>query len=331
VDRDSQPLRGGDEAIMTETGQLLTITYSDMQTFQVCPRQWWFRVYRRLRPLKTPRVGALPLGGRVHTALEMYQKGEVAHPVIAWDALISHDYAVMTAAGMITDDLDKEDRLGRTMLEGFVDWESAEGFHDKYEVIGVEAGLADRLTLPEIPGVEIRIRGKLDRLLRRRSDGAIWVNDYKTMATFSERDRMSLIMSPQARLYTMLAKRSLPEVWVAGVVYTMLRKVLRTARATPPFYDAMEIPISLYDLDQYEYRLVGMATRIADTTAALDSGADDRQVAYFAPSWQCQTCPFKHPCQLMQNTSREAAEEYIADYFEEGDPWERYGDHAMED
>lgn len=316
---------------MTETGQLLTITYSDMQTFQVCPRQWWFRVYRRLRPIHTPRVGALPLGSRVHTALEMYQKGEVPHPVVAWDALISHDYAVMTAAGMITEDLDKEDRLGRTMLEGFTTWEAEEGFHDKYEVVAVEQGLADRLTLPEVPGVEIHIRGKLDRLLRRRIDGSLWVDDIKTLGTFSERDRMTLQMSPQARLYVMLAKSSMPDQWVAGMVFQMLRKVLRTARAQPPFYDLAEIPISDHDLEQYQHRLVGMATRIADVTAALDSGADDREVAYFAPSWQCATCAFRTPCRLMQDTSREAAEEFLADFFETGDPWARYGDNALED
>jgi RecB family exonuclease len=309
----------------------LTVTYSDMQTWQNCPRSWYFRVHRRLTPLKQARVGALPLGGRVHAALEAYQKGEVDSPVVAWDALIAHDLAVMTAAGMITDDLDKDDRLGRTMLEGFVEWEAESGFHDKYEVIGIEEGLSDRLTLPEFPDVEIRIRGKLDRLLRRRSDNAVWVNDYKTMGTFSERDRMGLQRSPQARLYMMLAMKSYPPssgVWVAGVAYSMLRKVLRTPRATPPFYDVMEIPISLYDLDQYERRMAAIVGHLVYTTEALAQGADHREVAHFAPSWECQTCPFKAPCDLMQNTSMEAAEGYIADYYQEGDPWERYGDHA---
>lgn len=309
----------------------LTVTYSDMQTFQNCPRSWWFRVYRRLTPRARPVTGAMPLGGRVHAALEAYGKGEVPSPVLMWDALISHDYAVLASAGYATDDLDKDDRLGRTMLEGFTEWEAESGFYDKYEVVGIEQGLADRMELPEVPGVEVRIRGKLDRVLRRRIDGALWVNDYKTMGTFSERDRTGLQRSPQARLYMMLARASLPQdQWVAGVAYSMLRKVLRTARATPPFYDIMEIAISDHDLEQYRVRMVAMIKKIAATVEALDAGTDHRVAAPFAPSWQCQTCPFRHPCNLMQDASLEAAEEFVADYFETGDPWERYGDHVEE-
>lgn len=311
---------------------MITVTYSDLQTFQTCPRQWYFRVYRRLSQNRKPVTGALPLGGRVHSALEAYEDGTVGSPVDAWDAMVAHDEAVMIASGMSTDDLAKDHKLGRTMLEGFVEWESEVGFHDKYEVIGNETPMSSALVLPEFPDVEIVTRGKLDRLLRRRMDGSLWVNDYKTMGTFSERDRMGLQRSPQSRMYVMLARQQMPEdQWVAGMVYSMLRKVLRTARANPPFYDVMEIPISDHDLEQYRIRLVAMTRRVVDTTAMLDSGVDHREAAYFHPSWQCQTCPFKHPCALMQDTSLEAAEDYIGDYYTEGDPWERYADHLADD
>jgi hypothetical protein len=265
------------------------------------------------------------MGSRIHKALEEAEKGVVDTPLVAWRSLIEKDRGALLASGFGTDDLDSEDRLGQAMLSGFMDWEAESGFHNTYEVEAVEKGITDTLTFPEIEGVSLRVRGKLDRVLIRRSDNSRWVGDYKTMGTFSERDMLGLTRSPQPRLYAMLMRAHAPEdQWVAGAVYSLLRKVLRTPRANPPFFAQLVVPVTDYDLESYRLRTVSMVRHILDSVTRLTAGENHRTVVHFAPSWQCQTCPFKAPCWLMQDTGLAAAEAHLSDNFEHGDPWERY-------
>lgn len=306
-----------------------------MQLFQACRRAWYLRNYRRLRPMKEPRVGALPFGSRVHSALEAWGDGTVGSPEVAWDALMAHEYAIAAETGSYVEDLDKESRLGRAMLEGYREWAEQEGIEADWEVVGVEVPLTDLLTLAVgtdgAPVVQVRVRGKLDRQIRRRSDGSRWVDDWKTAGNFGESTLISLERTPQLRLYMLLQRANLPEdVWVAGGVLTLLRKVLRTRTSKPPYYKRMVIGVNEHELDEYRIRTGAIAQQMLDVSTALDAGVDHRVAAPFTPSWQCQTCPFRHPCDLMRHTSEAAAEDILADLYVQADPLERYG-HVEDD
>jgi hypothetical protein len=173
----------------------------------------------------------------------------------------------------------------------------------------------------------VLIRGKLDRQLRRKSDGARFVGDFKTTASTGETAIGDLMKSPQPRLYLMLEEANSPDERAAGFVVTMLRKVLRSGRATPPFYVRLTHEVSPLELSAYSYRLRGAIEDLATTKLRLDAGRDPREVAYFNPGWWCKTCPFKAPCDLMQFNPA-GAEDMIADLYTEGDPWARYSQGA---
>jgi hypothetical protein len=301
---------------------MLTVTYSDIQTFVSCPRAWWFKSFLRLQPRKQAVTGALSFGSRIHAALERGERGEDTLQV--WDSLIDTDMAVLLSSGFSSEDLEKEDRLGRIMLEGFLDWQDETGFHEQYETESVETALSMPLEIAEYPEADVLLRGKLDRVLRRRSDGATFIGDYKTIGTFSERDLGSLQRSSQPRIYSMLLQHARPDEWVGGVVYSLLRKVQRSARSNPPFFQTLTVPLTAFDVEQHRVRIEGVTGTILRTVQRLTQGEDHRRVVPFSPSWQCSTCPFRVPCGLMQDTSLEAADDFLLDNYEVGDPYARY-------
>jgi hypothetical protein len=305
-------------------------SFSSLGQFHQCRRRWWLGDYRKLRRIDEPPTGALPFGSRVHNALEAYGDGTVEDPAVAWKQLMAHEFAVDEAnGGWHTAELDKESKLGYRMLEGYLEWLEETGEDAYWEVTGVETKLSHHLTITvDTPDGDqelvVLVRGKLDRRRRRKSDDAVYVDDYKTMGNFGEPAMLSLEMSPQPRLYRMLELQQAPEDQrTAGVSFTLLRKVLRTPTAKPPFYKRVTIEINDDEQEAYNVRLQGAVTDLARAKFALDSGADPRRAAYFTPGWHCATCPFKLPCQLMQHTPA-GAEDMLADLYTEGDPWARY-------
>lgn len=304
-------------------------SFSDLGTFGQCRRRWWLGTYRRLRKIDEPPTGPLPFGSRVHSALEAFYDGTVDTPMVAWNALMAHEFAVDEANGNWNQaQLDKEAKLGHRMLEGYLEWLEAEGEDATWDVVGVEekAHHWAKLTI-QIDGVPhevtVLFRGKLDRRLRRKSDGAEYVGDFKTMQNFGEPAMLTLELSPQGPMYQMLLKQQNPDSDVRGVVYTLLRKVLRNPTAKPPFYKRMTVEIPPSVADAYKIRLIGATEQLAQARVRLDRDEDPARVAYFQPGWWCATCPFKLPCGLMQHTP-ESAEAMLDDLYTEGDPWARY-------
>jgi hypothetical protein len=132
-------------------------------------------------------------------------------------------------------------------------------------------------------------------------------------------------------MYLMLEEAQAPaDQWSAGVVYTLLRKVLRNPTAKPPFYKRLTLDINQDMKDAYRTRLHGAVETLVSARVRLDRGADPHRVAFFQPGWQCATCPFKLPCDLMQTTPQ-GAEAMLADLYTEGDPWARYMQGQGED
>jgi hypothetical protein len=146
---------------------------------------------------------------------------------------------------------------------------------------------------------------------------------HNTMANFGEPAMFALQHSPQPRIYRRLLLANGAGEHVAGVVYTLLRKVKRTSTAKPPFYKRMTIEINDNDQAAYDARLIGTVEQLAITRVRLDDGADHRQAAFFNTGWWCSSCPFKLPCQVMQDNPA-GAEAMLADLYTEGDPWARY-------
>lgn len=295
------------------------ISNSEMQSFQRCRRQWalTYHWHWQPRPESTSPVGVAQLGSRIHLALEAWY-GHGIDPLAAlrWiyemAALERPDFAL---------ELGKELDWALAMVEGYVQWLDDDGVDVLLETVGVERELKHVVDTYLGP---VTLRAKLDQLVRRRTDGALLLRDFKTVGSLSKADR--LVLDQQMRFYSMLLALTHPEHRVDGALYTMLKRSKRTVRASPPFYQQVEISYNRHDLNATYQRVTAVAGQILEAHLRLDSGdpADDHHgVVYPNPSDYCDWgCPFSQVCPLMDDGSRwEAA---LRANFVVGDPYQYY-------
>lgn len=303
----------------------LLLSNSCAATFKQCRRQWWLTYVRHLvtRSDRVMPVGVAELGTRVHLALEAYYGYDldpisVLGLVYDWAGMEHPDYE---------DELRKERGYAITMVSGYLDWAAEEGIDVGITVIATERIIRWPIELPR-SGRSVTLVGKVDQQIRRDHDGAILMRDWKTVGTLTKAD--SLLRDEQMRFYAMLQSleaRERGEI-TAGMLYTMLLRSKRTARATPPFYRQVEVSYNRHDHNSTWLRVTGTAEDILDVTDRLERGYGHHEVAYPTAGGHCAWgCPFVNICHLADDGSR--FEDALAGNHVEGDPWAYYGNNLI--
>lgn len=305
----------------------IVISNSSIQTFKTCKRKFWLEHYRRLRPKTESATGALALGSRIHKALELYYTKlaegltpEQANLPGIWKALCDEDLLNILSGGGVTEEFEKEVELGRIMLEGYLEWIEDEGIDSDLEIVSQEETLD-----AEILGGRVKVVGKIDQRVRRKSDGTRLIRDFKTAAQFADLYK-TLPMNEQFQLYMVLEMLKKDE-WerVSGALVTALKKNKRTASSKPPYYDQIEVQHNIFELRNFYRRLQGVASDIVEMWDKLDAGEDHHIVAYPTPTRDCSwKCPFYAGCQMFDDGSN--VEMWLTDNFEEKSPFAYYGD-----
>jgi RecB family exonuclease len=300
-----------------------TLSNSEIQTFKDCRRKWWLGYYRRLQPRTKQFTGALALGSRVHEALDRhYSTGQDL--LEAHAELVKKDMDLLIAEYRDTYDLEAEADLGRIMLEGYLEWMADEGIDADLEMISTE----EIIQMPLFDG-EVVLQGKLDMRVRRKSDGVRMFRDFKTVGgSFSDFANQAQ-MNEQILTYMLLesAQNKNPEERSEGGIFTMLKKVKRTANARPPFYEQIEVRHNNFTMRSFWQRIHGTITDLMSVKKNLDAGADPNFVAYPSPGKDCKwKCQFYTVCPLIDDGS--AAEAAISEMYESADP---YGYYKSED
>ncbi len=300
------------------------ISNSEIQQFKECRRKWWLTYYRGLSRKKRSLIGPLPLGTRVHAALEAYHKDD-HDPVQTYLSLLAEDREIFEATPEALDEdvvkkFDSEGELGRLMIEGYVQWLEETGMEAEYEIIDVEQ--ANRYLLMD---GRVELIGKMDVRLLSKNDGSTYIGDIKTAAQFKMYDDTAH-MSEQLMLYTMLERLSQNGNPTAdGGVFIVLKKVKRTASAKPPFFKRYIVRFNDTTLNAFWTRLHGELRDILSVRDALDNGADHKYVAYPTPTKDCSwKCPFYLVCPMFDDGS--SAEAWLEEFTEQTNPYERYDD-----
>ncbi len=294
------------------------ISNSEIQTFKDCRRKWWLSYYRRLQPNTQNFTGALALGSRIHEALDMYYSKDI--PLLEAHAqLVAQDKQTLVEQFRDTVDLDSEAELGRIMLEGYLEWVNENGIDAELEMISTE----EIISMPMFDGA-VELQGKLDMRVRRKGDGVRMFRDFKTVGgSFTEFASLAH-MNEQILTYMILeAAQNKEGERCEGGIFTMLKKVKRTANAKPPFYEQMEVRHNQFALRSFWNRLHGAVGDMMNTRKALDEGADVNFVAYPRPSRDCKwKCQFFAVCPLFDDGS--AAEQAISELYVVDDPYAYY-------
>ncbi len=298
---------------------VVRLSNSELQTFKDCRRKWWLQYYRRLQPKYKDVTGALALGSRIHEALDQYYSKGV--PLLeAHSNLVNAEKALLLEEFKDVSELEKEAELGHIMLDGYLQWVEENGIDAELEMVSTE----EQITAPLFNG-EVELTGKLDMRVVRKLDGARMFRDFKTVGG-SLSDFANLApMNEQIMTYMLLESTKEDEKNRSdGGIFTMLKKVKRTANARPPFYDQIEVRHNIFTLRSFWDRIHGTIADLMRVRKVLDEGESPAFHAYPRPSRDCKwKCPFFNVCTLVDDGS--AAEQAISEMFEEADPYAYYG------
>lgn len=299
----------------------IKISNSEIQSWKDCERKWYLTYYRELAPAKAAVAGPLALGTKVHNVLEgVYVEGwDKTQATEALSAMYDEDLAKLDEEDISYQEdkkaLAKEQDLAIAIIEGFFDWREEEGIDADYELHSVE-----EIIEVDSPFPGVKLRGKLDQRLRRKSDGAILFNDWKTTQTFN--DRWMLQLNEQMKFYHLLELLT-EKALTGGALYTMLRKVKRTAASKPPFYKREAVNHNQAEIDNFYRTTMLSVKRIVEARKLLDAGEDMHDVVAPRPSRDCSwKCPFTVVCPMFDDGSR--VEAAIQDLYIKMDPHERY-------
>ena len=295
------------------------LSNSEVQVFKDCRRKWWLNYYRRLQPRQKEYTGALALGSRIHEALDQYYS--TGKPLLEAHAdLVAQDMATLVEEYRDTYNLEAEAELGRIMLEGYLEWMETEGIDADLEMISTE----EIIEMPLFDG-KVILQGKLDMRVRRLSDGVRMFRDFKTVGGSFADFGSTAQMNEQIKTYMLLetAQNKSPEERSEGGIFTMLKKVKRTANARPPFYEQIEVRHNQFTMRAFWQQIHGVIQDLMNVKAGLDAGGDPNFLAYPRPTKDCKwKCQFYAICPLIDDGS--AAEAAISEMYVSSDPYGYY-------
>jgi PD-(D/E)XK nuclease superfamily len=309
------------------------ITNSELTTYKRCLRKWYLGYYlEQGHAERLDGTGPLALGNRVHAALEGYY-GHGEDPLNLLNRIYELGHVAADDDPFVQKELQAEQALALLMLEGYLEWIEETGADEELTDISVE----QTVTVPNfIKGVDLI--GKLDVMAVKTTDKRRLFVDHKTVQNLA--DFIGTIdIYEQFPFYCMLLKIADPTQQIDGGIVNLLRKVKRTARATPPFYDRKEIHVNEQQLASMWRRTHSTVTEIMRTRRRLDHAAQleregkgdsyaHQYIAYPTPNSDCKwSCSFVGVCSQMDDGSRWQAN--LGDNFIRIDPIARYNEPSL--
>lgn len=312
----------------------IRISNSEIQTWKDDRRLWYLNNYRGLVMRRETQevTGPRSLGTRIHSALEHYYTSD--EPTIEYLKALYEKTAQQLldiGRGSEIENLWKEYDLAHAMMTGYIEWVQDEAIDSGITLVEAE-GVVE--VESHLPGVHLR--GKLDQRVVRKSDNVRLFRDFKTVGNLTQPTKI-LHLNEQMKFYHLLEhldalqKTGKEQPWrTDGALYTMLRKVKRTANAKPPFYGQLEVRHNKREIETMWIRTTKVIEEIIDARVALDEGADHHYICPPRPnadlSWKSDFFPIYG---LFDDGSN--VEGMIEAYYEVGDPDARYKTNETEE
>lgn len=294
---------------------LYSVSHSEMEVFKDCRRKWMLHYHLGLRRRREPRAVARDTGVLVHDALDtFYTLGGLNSDVAVERSLdllrAARDTDMLNVREDERSKVEETHALAELITEGYFEWLADTGADTIYEFHGSE----EEIIVPS-PVEGVQLLGRLDLTATHRQSGDLVVMDTKVVGSIDDMIK-SLGLSEQGPTYALLAKVKNPEPDRGfRVVWNMLKRNKRTARANPPFYQRYELAVNDDQLRQFYGQLHGQISDILRTEQRLLDGEPHHVVAYPRPSKDCSwKCPFVSLCSQM-NDPRSDAEWTIQMYY----------------
>jgi len=293
------------------------ITYSDIMSYLQCRRRfsWGFQ-----HDLTAPEVvyGDLPLGSRVHKALEHFHASGL-DPIKTHDALGREDLRILEDTdppGWQLDRLYQDIIVGRNCVTAYAEWYYTTNPDAGMDTVGVEMVVET----PFLNGT-VLLRGRVDHLKQRLSDGSLVLDDWKTTSVWRAGQRERLERGLQHHVYGHAIRQMFPDKVLSEASYTIIKKVANRKWVKSAIIERITVPalertapIKLAQLEEIVREIVRMMERSEElgSVAAFPTVQD-----------ACRWCPFRHPCELMDENPLSAIAMLDAE-FEQGKKHARY-------
>lgn len=274
------------------------IRQSQLSKFRRCRRSWEMEYVRGLELARNPdqTKGARDIGTVVHTAVEAYYTGR------SWKDEMKAAIEAKVTAGTWSPEWMEVYELARIMVEGWEEWLATTAADANEEVLLCEQNL--ELHLGTFHGDDVILTGKPDLVVRNTLNDLVIVDDTKTVGKFQN----ALIHSGQGLTYGLMLKMGYdlePDLFRT----TQLRKVKRTARAKPPFYQRSEAFINTQMLRHHYIRTQAQVDTMVELMQFFErQGTSDRyeydKLFYPNPTGTCDwDCDFLAVCAAMDDGS----------------------------
>jgi hypothetical protein len=311
---------------------MIAISNSEIGTADRCMREWFLKYYLGVTPTEPEITGNAILGVRVHAAMEgMYGYG--LDPLAVLGALYT---IAIEAFPDYRAELMAERELAEIMVAGYIEWVTETGEDAGLRVIATEQDV--EVPLPGVPGVMLKAR--LDQVVYNEVTGLLSFLDWKTSANLERHETLAL--DPQFKMYSVVQLLAAGDAGgaprVDGGMLRTLRRVKRTAKSTPPYYQHDEFR---YNPDQIEaalLRIQKLTGKILHARDILDEAYDKTGGAldainevqrYEVPptpllrdcSWRC---PMYQLCPMLDDGSDWPGAITASGRFRQDDPYDYY-------
>lgn len=341
VPRDATAADLLDDALLNEPNGVYRISNSELQTFKRCKRKWWLGWYRRLMLQTEDFTSVRAIGTRVHQALSYWYVPDGEKRVDPRDALervIVNDWTKVARLaqerrtsdeqlGELAVEFAQATNLERAMIEGYVQWLEETGADAELRIIASETPLVVDVEV-DVSKTDVRpaqFIGLLDVRATRVTDGVNLFVDHKTVGDLTA-PVVTLPQNEQMLHYHLMEFLSLEDsdVRCDGALYNMLRRVKRSQRAKPPFYDRIEVRHNKFELESYRRRALAATREVMITVDRLERGEEHLDVVYPSPTPNCRfDCDFFAVCNLFDDGSR-GVNDMLNALYRETNPLDRY-------
>lgn len=278
------------------------IRQSELKKFKRCPRSWWLSYKRegngyQFARSTAPQSGQRDAGTQVHLGLEHYYTGR--DPITPLVGLrLEH---LQSLEGLpLSAEWEKVYRLSRTMVEGYTHWVAETGADAGESTLGVEMNM--ELPIGQVYGDDVILTCKIDRVVKDELSGELIIEDHKTVGSLDVSEILSV--DDQGQFYCMMAAAHYG-TRVNRFRHNMLRKVLRTATANPPFYGRQEVRFTEEQLNNAWQQQYAVITNMVSALQLVEADEEvmHHRVMYPTPNPQLcgWDCDFLHICPMMNN------------------------------
>lgn len=330
-----------DDELLNEPAGVYRVSNSELQTFKRCRRKWWLGWYRRLMLQTEDFTSVRAIGTRVHQALSYWYVPEGQKRVDPRDALervIVEDWTKVARLaqerrtsdeqlGELAVEFAQATNLERAMIEGYVQWLEETGADAELRIIASETPLVVNVEV-DVSKTDVRpaqFIGLLDVRATRITDNVNLFVDHKTVGDLTA-PVVTLPQNEQMLHYHLMEFLSLDDsdIRCDGALYNMLRRVKRSQRAKPPFYDRIEVRHNKFELEAYRRRALAATREIMLTVDRLERGEEHLDVVYPSPTPNCRfDCDFFAVCNLFDDGSR-GVNDMVNALYRETNPLDRY-------